>query len=184
MKQLNRIMAGAAVLSLLLAAGVNAQVATRKGVDKAGRHYVLTLTGKVAAKDLPPDDAMEHAAKDVGAYMLNACSAPGISRCDVYAGYDDKLNLPPGYVIAVTSGGKTSYRPEFMNRAGPAPRFACVAPDKMPPEMTGKDVLEGRGPVVLLRDGAGVKLAYNKAYGCKLDVDDKFTLIGSMVFDK
>ena len=180
---MNRIMASAAALSLLLAAGASAQTATRKGVDKAGRHYVLTLTGKVAAKDLPPDDAMEHAARDVGAYMLNACSAPGISRCDVYADYDDKLSLPPGYVIAVTSGGKTSYRPEFMNRAGPAPRFACVAPDKMPPEMTGKDVLEGRGPVVLLRDGAGLKLTYNKAYGCKLDVDDKFTLIGSMVFD-
>lgn len=181
---MSRIIAGGVALSLLLAAGAMAQQATSKGVDKAGRHYVLNLTGKVAKKDLPPNDAMEHAASDVGAYMLNACSAPGISRCDVYAGYDEKLSLPPGYVVAVTSGGKTSYRPEFMNRAGPPPRFSCVAPDKMPPEMTGKDVLEGRGPVVLLRDGAGVKLAYNKAYGCKLDVDDKFILIGSMVFDK
>jgi hypothetical protein len=46
-------------------------------------------------------------------------------------------------------------------------------------------VLEGRGPVVLLRDGpAGIKLAYNKAYGCKLDIDDRQALIGSMVFDK
>jgi hypothetical protein len=177
---LNRIVALSAALSLLLAAGAVAQ--TSKGVDKAGRHYVLTLTGKVVKKDLPPDDAMEHAGSDVGAYMLNACSAPGISRCDVYAGYDDKLSLPPGYVVAVTNGGKTSYRPEFMNRAGPSPRFSCVPPEKMLPEMTGKDVLEGRGPVVLLRDGTGVKLTYNKAYGCKIEVDDKFTLIGSMVF--
>jgi hypothetical protein len=179
---LNRIIAGAAALSLLAVAGAAAQ--TSKGVDKAGRHYVLTLTGKVAKKDLPPNDAMEHAAKDVGAYLLNACSAPGISRCDLYAGYDDKLSLPPGYIVALTSGGKTGYHPEFMNRAGPQPRFSCLPPGKAVPDMVGKDVLEGRGPVVLLRDGAGVKLAYNKAYGCKLDVDDKFTLIGSMVFDK
>jgi hypothetical protein len=176
---LKRIIALSAVLAL---AATGAQAQTTKGVDKAGRHYVLSLTGKVAKKDLPPNDAMVHAGSDVGAYMLNACSAPGIQRCDVYAGYDDKLTLPPGYVVAITNGGKTSYRPEFMNRAGPPPRFSCVAPDKMPPEMTGKDVLEGRGPVVLLRDGAGLKLAYNKAYGCKLEVNDKFTLIGSMVF--
>jgi hypothetical protein len=184
---LNRIIAGTAALSLLSialsVAMAQAQPAPTKGVDKAGRHYVLTLTVKLAKKDLPPDDAMEHAASDVGAYMLNACGAPGISRCDVYAGYDDKLSLPPGYIIAVTSGGATSYKPEFMNRAGAAPRFSCVADGKMPPEMTGKDVLEGKGPVVLLRDGAGIKLNYNKAYGCKVEVDDRFVLVGSMVFE-
>jgi hypothetical protein len=184
---LNRAVALCAAL-LLLAATASAQTTKgpTKGIDKAGRHYVLTLTGKLSKKDLPPDDAMEKAGSDVGVFMLAACTAPAISRCDVYAGYDDKLSLPPGYIVAVTTGGATSYKPEFMNRAGPAPHFSCVDPAKpMPPVMTGKDVLEGRGPVVLLRDGpAGIKLAYNKAYGCKLDIDDRQALIGSMVFDK
>jgi hypothetical protein len=174
-------------LLLLCATGAQiqpstAEPSTAKGVDKMGRHYVLILTGKLAKKDLPPDDAMLHAASDVGTYLVNACSAPGISRCDVYAGYDDKLSLPPGYIIATTSGGNISYKPEFMNRAGPSPRFSCVPPEKMPPEMTGKDVLEGKGPVVLLRDGAAIRLSYNKAYGCKLEINDRFDLIGSMVF--
>jgi hypothetical protein len=183
---LNRAVAGIAALLLVTAV---AQAQTKKGptngIDKAGRHYVMTLTGKLSKKDLPPDAAMEKAGSDVAAFMLAACTAPAISRCDVYAGYDDKLSLPPGYIVAVTTGGATSYRPEFMNRAGPPPRFSCVNPAKAPPVMTGKDVLEGRGPVVLLRDGpAGIKLAYNKAYGCKLDIDDHEALIGSMVFDK
>jgi hypothetical protein len=179
---LNRAVAAIAALLLLTAA---AQAQTKKGVDKAGRHYVMTLTGKLTKKDLPPSDAMEKAGSDVGAFLLAQCTAPAINRCDAYAGYDDKLSLPPGYIIAVTTGGATSYKPEFMNRAGPAPHFSCVDPAKTPPVMTGKDVLEGRGPVVLLRDGpAGIKLSYNKAYGCKVDIDDKQALIGSMVFDK
>lgn len=180
---MKRIILGAAGLSLLLTAGAMA-AETRKGVDAHGRHYVLTLTGKLAKKDLPPNDTMEHAASDVGAYMLKACDAPGLTRCELYAGYDSKLNLPPGYVVAMTGSGKTSYRPEFMNRAGPAPRYSCLAQGKpMPADMTGKDVLEGRGPVVLLRDGPGVRLAYNKAFGCKLEIDDRFDLIGTMVFN-
>ena len=94
-----------------------------------------------------------------------------------------ELNLPPGYITAVTLGGVTHYRPEFMNRAGAAPHLACLPPGKDVPVMTGKDVLEGGGPVVLLRNGAGIRLAYNKAYGCKVEIDDKFDLIGSMVFE-
>ena len=172
----------AAGLMLCAGAALAAPV-TSKGVDAAGRHYVMTLTGRLSKKDLPPDDAMEHAGGDAGAYLRAVCAGADISRCDVYAGYDDKLNLPPGYIVAITSGGVTHYRPEFMNRAGPAPRFSCVAEGKpFPPPMSGKDVLEGQGPVVLLRDGASLRLAYNKAYGCKVDVEDKFTLIGSMVF--
>ena len=177
----NRSIVAAALL--LWAASAWAAPVTSKGVDRAGRHYVLTLTGKLGKKDLPPNDAMTKAGSDVGIYMQSACAAPGISRCDVFAGFDEKLSLPPGYITAVTSNGVTHYKPEFMNRAGPAPHFSCVADGKMPPTMTGKDVLEGQGPVVLLRNGAGVKLAYNKAYGCKVDIDDKFDLIGSMVFD-
>jgi hypothetical protein len=154
------------------------------GTDKLGRHYTITFNGNLDPRMLPPQQDMLDAKFDLAQFILKECiPEQQVTRCDIYAQLGQRNINGPGYLIG--TNGPADHGVVYFQFAGiPSgtayATLSCVT--ARPAPLSGPDIVEGRGPIILKKDGADLRETYDKRFGCKISLDEKAVHVGGISF--
>jgi hypothetical protein len=172
-----------AVAPALLVSPVMA-VTPLTGTDKLGRHFTTAFNGNLDPRTLPPQQDMLDVKFDLAAFILKECiPEQQVTRCDIYAQLGQKNVNGPGYLIGTNGPGDHGvvYFQFIGIPSGTAyATLSCVT--ARPAPLTGPDIVEGRGPIILKKDGADLRESYDRRFGCKISLDEKAVHVGGISF--